>query len=332
MKKLSFLFTAFLMAALTHAQSSMLATLSHEGEISTYYGANALKDAFNASQNGDVITLSSGSFNAIDITKAVTIRGNGMSADNTSGSLPTILLGDFKINIPSDVTQSLSMEGIFHNGSIEVINLSNSSFLKNRLGSIYDGGGNVSNRNKMKNISFIHCKILSSFHIYGSANCINCYIGDPYLDGTVTINNCFFYYTRDGISPRFNGTTFVNTILYTANNTLGSDVSAYNCLGYTTKGTDIFKNISNTTNHIFTNWNEIFKTYTGTYDDMENFELTEEAIKKYKGNDGTEVGIYGGSLPFSPTPSNPQITKCKVASKSTADGKLSVDIEVSASE
>lgn len=52
------------------------------------------------------------------------------------------------------------------------------------------------------------------------------------------------------------------------------------------------------------------------------------AAKKYLGSDGTEVGIYGGNLPFDATPTNPQITKFNVASKTTADGKLSVDIEV----
>lgn len=51
-----------------------------------------------------------------------------------------------------------------------------------------------------------------------------------------------------------------------------------------------------------------------------------------KGTDGTEVGIYGGSLPYDPTPTNPQITKFNVASKTTADGKLSVDIEVKSAE
>ena len=72
----------------------------------------------------------------------------------------------------------------------------------------------------------------------------------------------------------------------------------------------------------------LFKTFKGTYDDNENFELKDTAKKNYLGTDGKEVGIYGGSLPFDPVPSNPQITKCNVAAKSTADGKLSVDIEV----
>ncbi len=59
------------------------------------------------------------------------------------------------------------------------------------------------------------------------------------------------------------------------------------------------------------------------------YQLTDDA-KKYLGSDGTEVGIYGGSLPFDPTPTNPQIVKFNVAPKTTADGKLSIDIEVNA--
>lgn len=79
----------------------------------------------------------------------------------------------------------------------------------------------------------------------------------------------------------------------------------------------------------------VFKTWTGKK--LNNFknerlELTDEAKTKYLGTDGTEVGIYGGSLPFEARISNPQITKLNVASKSTADGKLSVDIEVKAAE
>ena len=59
-------------------------------------------------------------------------------------------------------------------------------------------------------------------------------------------------------------------------------------------------------------------------------DLTDEAKATYLGSDGTPVGMFGGSLPFSFTPTYPQITKMNVASKTTADGKLSVDIEVSA--
>lgn len=94
-------------------------------------------------------------------------------------------------------------------------------------------------------------------------------------------------------------------------------------------------NITNATNKSLTEYATLFKTYTGAALnnlDSETFELTDAAKAQYLGADGTEVGIYGGNLPFDPTPSNPQITKCNVAAKSTADGKLSVDIEVNAAE
>jgi len=93
----------------------------------------------------------------------------------------------------------------------------------------------------------------------------------------------------------------------------------------------------NSTNKYVSTISSVFKTYnvTGynTYiNDSWSFELTETAAQTYLGTDGTQVGIYGGNLPYSEDPTIPKITKCNVASKSTADGKLSVDIEVKAAE
>ena len=57
------------------AQGSLIATLSHGDSIAMYYGSYALRDALNAAESGDVISLSGGSFAAVDINKAVSIRG-----------------------------------------------------------------------------------------------------------------------------------------------------------------------------------------------------------------------------------------------------------------
>lgn len=70
----------------------------------------------------------------------------------------------------------------------------------------------------------------------------------------------------------------------------------------------------------------IFKEGTQTY------ELTDENQKNWIGTDGTQVGMHGGNLPFDPAVDAPVISKFNVASKTTADGKLSVDIEVKAAE
>ena len=59
----------------------------------------------------------------------------------------------------------------------------------------------------------------------------------------------------------------------------------------------------------------------------ETFELTETAAATYLGDDGTQVGIYGGTNPFNPTPTNPQVKKFTV--NSTTDGdQLKVKINV----
>ena len=124
--------------------------------------------------------------------------------------------------------------------------------------------------------------------------------------------------------------TGVNSSAYTY---FPSTATVYYCVAIGTYSSNLFNNLTNTTNHAISgDGSDFFLTYTGTYTDNETFELTEEAQAQYLGLDGTQVGIYGGNMPFDATPTNPQITKCNVASKSTADGKLSVDIEVRAAE
>lgn len=341
MKKFFFsLVAAMMCATATYAQSSMLATLSHNGEISTFYGATALRDAYNASDHGDIITLSSGSFTAVNIKKALTIRGAGMQVDTIAKTYPTIINGDFSIGIPDSIEQRLTMEGIYNNFTITVKGtLKNASFLKNRFGTIYPEGSSV----RMKNLTFIHCKLTNglTLPVESSASCVNCYLFEPLCTSTTSSNfeftNCIL---RDvnGNMNFWTSSSFNNCIIYTTYNSsnqydrIPSSSIAYYCLGKNGFN-NVFTNIPNTTNmNLIGALSTVFKTYTGSYNDNETFELTDAAKTQYLGGDKTEVGIYGGNLPYDPTPTNPQITKCNVAAKSTADGKLSVDIEVSAAE
>ena len=56
--------------------------------------------------------------------------------------------------------------------------------------------------------------------------------------------------------------------------------------------------------------------------------LKDKILSNFQGNDGTQVGIYGGFLPYSSRPTYMVLKRCNVANRSTIDGKLSVDIEV----
>lgn len=324
------------------AQSSVIATLFHDGDIKTFYGTGALRSAHAAAVHGDVITLSSGSFTAADITKAVTLRGAGMEYDSISVTEPTIISGDFSIQIVSDSTlqnNNLVMEGIYHNaaGVITVgASLKNPQFVKCRLYEIRNSSANY-----MYYANFINCVIANQvyFYSYGSATFVNCYVNDLYQFNSGSSHEFQNCVVKDSNFFNVYNTVFRNCFLYAASTTncnLPTSSPAYNCVGYTDSTTGgIFTNQSNTTNTKVSSLSDVFKTWTGS--SLANFkaerlELTDAAKTKYLGSDGTQIGIYGGSIPFDPRPSNPQITKLNVASKSTADGKLSVDIEVKAAE
>ena len=98
------------MSATTFAQQ--LATLNHNDSITVYYGMNALQQAHTSAVNGDIISLSPGIFNSVDITKAVTIRGAGAWAD-TNGNSNTIIYNETALTIPNDAAHHLTLEGLY---------------------------------------------------------------------------------------------------------------------------------------------------------------------------------------------------------------------------
>lgn len=327
---------------------NQLATLFHDGDIKTFYGIGALKDAHYNAVNGDVITLSSGLFSSTDITKAITIRGAGMQHDSIAKIEPTILSGDFDISINNDSTlkgNSLTMEGIYHNAQGEVclnIAVHNAQFVRCRFYNI--GRSKIASirGNSLRNSSFIHCVISNQLYLeeYASVSCVNSFIRNPYkyVDSpyesstSLECGNCVI---QANISiPTYS--IFRNCIIYSSiTSAIPNTSNAYYCIGAGVNSF-LFRDVNSLTNKYVTNISEIFKTWDGknyiSSLETENLKLTDVAKTKYLGHDGTQVGIYGGSIPFSTRPSNPQITKLNIASKSTPDGKLSVDIEVKAVE
>ena len=350
MKKILLSFVAFVFATVCLAQGSLLATLSHEGEISAYYGASALKAALTAAADGDVITLSSGQFTAVDITKAITLRGAGMSIskDSTNTHESTIIQGNFQINLADSLQGRIIMEGIYVNGNVTYVGtLKNAQFLKCR----FNGLGYSTTSSRITNTSFIHCRFADfcSFAAKSDASFINCVMSGIRQDNTtsnIEMANCIVNFeTTSYYYPCYcQNTYFKNCILIHGANSntsyLDKSCTAYNCIGLSIYDQNIFSNIAyknNTNIWIGSNFTSVFKTFKvsgsiNSISDSEAFELTDEAKAKYLGVDGTQVGIHGGNLPYNEQPSTPQITKCNVAAKSTADGKLSVEIEVKAAE
>lgn len=355
MKKLFSFISMFCMSMIVFAQGSLLATLSHDGNISAFYGASALKSAVAAAESGDVITLSSGQFSATNITKPITLRGAGMSisTDSLNAHEATIIQGSFTINIADSLEGRLAMEGLYFNNGITYSGvLNNAQFLKCRFYNFFAGTNALS-----RNTSFIHCRIFNGYTQVGASNAffINCAVGCPESKSTsssIEFSNCFilfdsYYYSgypNYGKHPsEVINAYYKNCIIQATESStsldyaIPSSCTAYYCvgLGYAHMFTNMLA--KNSTNWYVSDIKSLFKTYTATSNktsvqDRYNFKLTDEAAAKYLGTDGTQIGIYGGNLPYDENPTIPQITKCNVAAKSTADGKLSVDIEVKAAE
>lgn len=331
MKKLFFTMVAVMVATLSYAQNTLVATLSHGDNITMYYGTNALRDAMNDASSGDIINLSGGAFQSVDITKGITLRGTGID-----DAMPTYISGDFTINIPTDDANRLSFEGVRCTGWTYMRGTFNSPyFVKSQFWRIlYQDNATI------KSAMFINCKITESFSLVSNntVQLINCFVNNfdnQYTDASATFINCVI---RPPQYMHMNTSQFINCIIcYPSNNynrPLSSSSIATNCLsiGYSTNFFDA--QTANTGNNSIPNNNftQIFKDYIGSYSDARSFELTDEAKTTYLGTDGTEIGMYGGILPYNSTPSYPQITKMNVANKTTADGKLSVEIEVNAAE
>jgi len=342
MKKLFLSMVAVMIATVSFAQNTLVATLSHGEDISMYYGTYALRDAMNAAQSGDVINLSGGAFQAVNITKGITLRGTGID-----DAAPTYISGNFTINVPSDDANRLSMEGIRSTGTITMKGTFNSPyFVKCEFYRF-----TYSDNPIIKNAMFVNCKIRDNYRLAGTstvqfinsyvqgfynqdqnntaANFINCLI-KPYYDGSYASNREY--------RPEFIiNSQLLNCIIFNNSSTnyiqetqLPSTTIATNCVSI--QFSNLFgAQAANTKNKTAT-FAGLFKSFTGNYSNSQAFELTDEAKTTFLGDDGTQVGLYGGVLPYNSTPSYPQITKMNVANKTTADGKLSVEIEVSAAE
>ena len=303
------LLIAFVAIAISaKAEVAQVAILSHGDQITTFQSSNAFAQAVEAAEDGDVITLSSGSFAATDITKNLTIRGAGMMPSQN----PTILSGDFKINIDPTTEGELSFEGIYNNNQVSVENANVISLLKCNIKKFGTPLWNNITVNDIKVIqSFINTFDCRPNTL--SATFVSSYIPDYIVhsrnNGAANATNC--------IIESWDNTHYKNCII----------------LGSSGSGTRTFANcISNSVNFAYspiTANNQYLPEIENFFkEDSDCYELKDEYATRFLGNDGTQVGIHGGALPFDPVTTSLKIKRFSVGSRTTADGKLPIEIEI----
>lgn len=310
---------------------NQIATLQHEGNITMFYGVNAFQNANNAAQNGDTITLSSGSFRGCTLSKAVTIHGAGCVEDTVASVLPTALIDDIYLDNHND-TLSLTIDGI--NGSEVKFyyknNCKNVVVNKCNIRALYPYGSTYSTY--IYNSSFGNC-IIKQFWYNGSGSVIvNCVVGGVgFSQNNSTVYNSIIE-LGDGT---FTNSMVINSIISSSGyNTIGNSI-CYNCIGitsYLNGNSSLFEGQVNNTNMIANSYSDVFETFAGEITFNNSYQLKEEIANSFLGNDGTEVGVYGGLKPYNPRPSYMIIRRCNVAGRTTEDNKLSVEIELNTND
>lgn len=301
------------------AQDVQMATLQHGETVSTFYGADALKSAHDAAEAGDQICLSGGTFTSVNITKAVKIYGaGGFVQDVSANRYKTVLNGDFTISLPEGA-EGLLIEGITNSDTVkcngDIISM---TLRKSYFNYLYFNDANTTNcRIDQCRIKYVipdaHSKnfvISNTIYAFGSNN---------ESDAVLSIINCVQYYSGNSNYPM--AAIYKNSIINGSSNQ--PTCSFYNSvLIWVNTPTGITENCKI--------WRSSEKNFSDFFVNTTDYELTEEWKTELIGDDNTEMGIYGGSTPFSNVPSNPQVTTKTVAEQADANGKLSVKMVVEA--
>lgn len=330
MKKLIVFAVLVFSYLMSFSQAGQIATLHHGEDIKTFYSGSAFKKAMAEAQPGDLITLSPGTFSAVSITIPVTVRGAGMgSVDSTQTSPVTILSGSYRVDIPDNENgYVLSMEGLMNDQSVQLNKAYNAVFSKMKFADVTARDHN-DDSSVLDNITFLHCIFTGDLNYYANDtfSLYNCVVkGQSNSSGrpaVIAFQNCVItstYHIREE-------QTYTNCILMPSGRLDQTSIDyakAFNCLwvGEASKTGAFQKDNANPERN-----NKEFPTDKSAFKENTFYQLTDEA-KAYLGNDGTEVGIYGGQMPFAVQTSYPQIKKLVVAPESTADGKLKIEIEL----
>ena len=333
-------FTIFIIACLLGMANlqAQVANLEHQGTSSVYYGSSSFVDAYNASVDGDVIILSSGTFatsvhnSQLSIEKQIKIIGAGHYNDSIYSAtyIDYLPLGNY--------TSNITIEGI-------------------KLGTLFV--------NNATNLTIRRCNILYTLGLY-TGSCSNLCIEGSVLSGlafnnlsnNVIIRNNIIY----GIISRFSGTAIIeNNILVTPycsysftsingaiiNNNVIIVNYTWSCYGGISQycSGNVFENNfvdtpssnrfdPNTNTDLNNNYGVITTLYPNGLSSVFSYS-TDYHIQnptQYLGTDGTQIGIYGGSAPYkeNAVPSNPRIVHKFIAPQGDADGNLQINIKVKA--
>lgn len=343
MKHLFSMAVALFMTATSFAQvvsEAISATLQRGESTSVYYGTDALKQALEDAEEGNIITLSSGTFSApSNFNKSVKIYGAGYEDDTLTGVARSFLAGGVTMDgLDGQHPDYFYMEGVWINGEVNINKLETDTliqgtkFVKCRMGTF-----NMRSNSDATILRqcFINGNIHGNSSIATGFIVQNCYVTHrvQWFDtkSAVLVDHCVLSYDDYSHGPYL----FKNSII---NNWLDLGATAVNCVGYQ-RG--LSNDNQNTLVNCYTDYSKWADYLASIFADGQgnlNYTLDGTQIPRrweianpdvFIGDDSTAVGPAGGDYPWDKIPSTPRIISSKIGNK-TVGGKLHVTVKAEA--
>ena len=325
----------------SYAQDVQMATLQHGDELSAFYGADAFAEALEKAEDNDVINLSSGVFNGVTITKPVKIYGAGAVQDDSLNLSETKIQGIISVVI-NGAKGGLHLEGInccYYLNFEKDYPINNAVVSKCKFNQI-----NI--YSSANNCLFEKCRVILGFNPGLNSqnlvldNSIVSNISENLVSSTFLIRNCIIgrlaYANKNG-DGGLSGATIKNSVIFGGG---GDNTVQYSHCALTRELNSIVKQehvvAVNNILSIFENLSfdvsqdPRYGAYVLPIDN--DYVLNKDAIVEngIHSSDNTEIGIHGGTSPFTSIPSNPQIVSKEIAAETDEEGKLAVKIKVEA--
>lgn len=304
------------MVAIAQNTEEISAILQHGEEVSVYKGSTGLQQAYANASDGDVITLSEGTFYAVNIEKPLTIYGAGFETNEETKTAVTTINATFNVGKADAVIEGMHIEGIKINGSLAFTQkLKNSTIQRCYITE------NLTFANDIENVRVKQCRVGGNLN--GSKTVVakglliaNCYVWGEINyysnESIVNIDHSFMGYQYNTYS-NYNDYNNYAQFLWT-NSIINSRGSSYrmatgncatvkNCIvvsgGGGVRDNNIIENLYTVdVANLFADAEDV------NYTEARTFKLKDETT--YKGTDGTPIGPSGGAG-WNKVPSTPYV-------------------------
>ena len=312
-----------MMSISAFSQAEDTKVILQSGAATTIYDGTNISTAIGAAKKGDILYLSEGTYDSFTIDKEILVRGVGEN---------TWIEGDVTISIPNNATLTQAvLEGVNVSGTINITQPATNLIIRNTKVKDVKVNGALSNglidrcwitgtlflndytndttvkNSKVKWISagsltynkctFLNCNIGYKSNVTTAAIFTNCIIGChgdwSYFDQT--------YNSWISGLGTMESSVFTNTLFNTRDGAIGSSSTQTGCFFV-----DDRDGVCNSS------------TLESRYD-----------LSNYLGTDGTQVGVYGGTTPFTLDPQVAKVTE-STFTVDTTNKKLSVKLKVAA--